>query len=67
MLQHDARVYVASRDEKRSLSAIDDLFEQTGRKALFLHLDLADLASVKAAATEFLRKEQRLDVLFNNA
>ncbi|TEB39829.1 NAD-P-binding protein [Coprinellus micaceus] len=67
LLEHNARVYLASRDEKRALAAIDELFDQTGRKARFLHLDLADFTSIKAAATEFLRKEKRLDVLFNNA
>ena len=55
MLEHGARVYVASRDEKRALAAIDELFDQTGRKARFLRLDLADLTSIKAGATEFLR------------
>ncbi|KAF5311598.1 hypothetical protein D9611_009425 [Ephemerocybe angulata] len=67
LLEHEARVYVASRDEKRSLAAIDELFEQTGRRALFLQLDLADLKSVKMAADQFLSKETRLDVLYNNA
>ena len=54
-MEHDARVYIASRDEKRALTAIDELFDQTGRKARFLHLDLTDVTSIKAAATEFLR------------
>ena len=33
----------------------------------FLALDLADLEAVRAAAGEFLRREERLHVLFNNA
>jgi retinol dehydrogenase 12 len=33
----------------------------------FLHLDLANLTTIKASANEFLSKEKRLDVLFNNA
>ncbi|GJC88318.1 putative oxidoreductase C736.13 [Colletotrichum liriopes] len=33
----------------------------------FLNLDLASLASVKAAAAKFLQRESRLDVLINNA
>ena len=33
----------------------------------FLHLDLADLATIQTSATDFLAREQRLDVLTNNA
>lgn len=33
----------------------------------FLQLDLQNLKSVKAAAAAFKQKEQRLDVLINNA
>jgi retinol dehydrogenase 12 len=34
---------------------------------VFLSLDLNDLTTIKASATEFLQKEERLDVLWNNA
>lgn len=34
---------------------------------IFLKLDLDDLTTIKASAEEFLRKEKRLDVLWNNA
>lgn len=67
LLQHDARVYLACRDEKRATEALDELFADTGRRALFLKLDLADLESIRNAVFEFTRKEQRLDVLYNNA
>lgn len=33
----------------------------------FLQLDLQNLNSVKAAAVAFKQKEQRLDILINNA
>ena len=33
----------------------------------FLHLDLANLTTIKASAEEFLSKETKLHVLFNNA
>ena len=32
-----------------------------------MKLDLADLGTIKASAEEFMRKEERLDVLTNNA
>jgi retinol dehydrogenase-12 len=34
---------------------------------VFLYLDLADLTTIKPAVEEFLGKEERLDVLVNNA
>ncbi|KAJ7116270.1 hypothetical protein C8R43DRAFT_1137945 [Mycena crocata] len=39
---------------------------ETGKRAIFLELDLADLHSVRRAATAFLAQETRCDVLFNN-
>ncbi len=34
---------------------------------MFLKLDLGDLTTIKKSVEEFLRNEQRLDVLWNNA
>ena len=34
---------------------------------MYLHLDLEDLSTVKPSAQEFLAKESKLDVLWNNA
>jgi NAD(P)-dependent dehydrogenase (short-subunit alcohol dehydrogenase family) len=34
---------------------------------VFLHLDLDDLTTIKKSAEEFLSKEKKLDVLWNNA
>ena len=48
-------MYVASRNREKALAAIQELEEETQKKANFLQLDLADLESVKAAAEEFLR------------
>ncbi|KAI2621241.1 NAD(P)-binding protein [Hypoxylon sp. NC1633] len=39
----------------------------TAGKLIFLPLDLADLTTIKASAQVFLRKEEKLHVLFNNA
>ncbi|KAF5371110.1 hypothetical protein D9758_004259 [Tetrapyrgos nigripes] len=67
LLEHNAKVYLAARNQVRAETAIKDLREKTGKDAIWLKLDLADLRSVKGAAEEFRRKESQLDVLFNNA
>ncbi|KAA1473087.1 NAD-P-binding protein [Dentipellis sp. KUC8613] len=67
LLVHGAKVYIATRSEEKSKAAIEQLKAETGKEALFLKLDLADLPSVKKAAEEFLSKESELHVLFNNA
>ena len=67
MLKHNAKVYLAARSQEKEAAAIAALKEETGRETIFLQLDLASLASVKAAAQEFLSKEPELHVLFCNA
>jgi NAD(P)-dependent dehydrogenase (short-subunit alcohol dehydrogenase family) len=73
----NARVYVAARNEDKARAAIQDIKDSTpstppstgaGSGSLeFLPLDLADLHHVRTAAQTFLSKENRLDILFNNA
>ncbi|KAK3309301.1 uncharacterized protein B0T15DRAFT_488050 [Chaetomium strumarium] len=66
----NARVYVAARNEDKARSAIQDLTGSVpaSRGSLeFLPLDLSDLNHVRDAARDFLTREDRLDVLFNNA
>ena len=53
-MQHNAKVYLAARSEERAMGAISDLKVETGKEAIWLPLDLADLASVKKAAENFL-------------
>jgi NAD(P)-dependent dehydrogenase (short-subunit alcohol dehydrogenase family) len=48
-------VYVAARNQEKASAAIERLQSLTGKSAIFLKLDLADLKVVKAAAEEFLR------------
>ncbi|KAA1476966.1 NAD(P)-binding protein [Dentipellis sp. KUC8613] len=55
LLKKNAKVYMASRSKERCLQAIEDIKAETGKEALFIKLDLSDLASVKQAAEEFLR------------
>ncbi|KAJ3554361.1 hypothetical protein NM688_g3147 [Phlebia brevispora] len=67
LLQHNAKVYLAARSKERAEAAIADLKTATGKEAIWLELDLANLASVRHAAKEFLSKERELNILFNNA
>lgn len=67
LLEHDAKVYLAARNRKSAEETIEELRLQTGKEAVFLHLDLADLHSVKSCAEEFLSRETRLHALYNNA
>ncbi|KAI0341490.1 NAD-P-binding protein [Trametopsis cervina] len=67
LLNHNAKVYIASRSREKANAAIQELTEITGREPLFLPLDLGNLRSVRQAAEEFLSKEQQLHILFNNA
>ncbi|KAJ7489228.1 hypothetical protein FB451DRAFT_685050 [Mycena latifolia] len=66
LLENNAKVYMASRNPQKAEAAIEELHRLSGKRAVFLPLDLSDLASVKAAATEFLSKEKELHVLYNN-
>ncbi|KAI0686994.1 NAD(P)-binding protein [Earliella scabrosa] len=67
LLQHNAKVYIATRSKEKAEAAIASLKQVTGREAFFIRMDLASLASVKKAAAEFMSKELELHVLFNNA
>jgi retinol dehydrogenase-12 len=55
LLAKDAKVYIAARDEEKTTRAIAALKRETAREARFVHLDLADLRSIKKAAAEFSR------------
>ena len=59
-------MYIAARSQPKAEEAIKELKTETGKEALFLKIDLGDLKSVKRAAEEFLSKEKKLNVLFNN-
>lgn len=67
---HDAKVYVAARSEERAGQVMEEIranFPASKGELVYLHLDLEDLSTIKASAEEFLGKEDRLDVLWNNA
>ncbi len=73
----NGRVYIAGRSAKNAEEAIRKIKSspaalhpnvKSGKGALiFLQLDLNDLSTIKASATEFLSKESRLDVIWHNA
>jgi len=62
------RVYLAARSKEKAEATIEEIKQKTDSDNIFyLPLDLQDLASVKAAAEEFMSKEKELHVLYNNA
>jgi retinol dehydrogenase 12 len=69
LLLKNATVYLAARtpNSARCVDAVKQLKADTGREPVVLELDLADLRSVRKAAEVFLKREQRLDMLFNSA
>ncbi|XP_045620159.2 retinol dehydrogenase 13 [Procambarus clarkii] len=63
-----ATVYLACRSCKAGEAAARTLSKATGNLHVhFLHLDLTDFSSIQLFAQEFMKCEQRLDVLVNNA
>jgi len=61
------RVYLACRSRQKGESAVADIVAVTGNAAVtFLPLDLADLASVRSCAEQFLALGEPLHVLINN-
>ncbi|TDL29018.1 NAD-P-binding protein [Rickenella mellea] len=66
-----AKVYLAARNESRATGALFRL-DAEGRgpgngDVVWLKLDLSDPRAAKQSAEVFLQKEQRLDILINNA
>ncbi|KAJ3851453.1 NAD-P-binding protein [Lentinula lateritia] len=76
LAQKGAKVYMASRSKEKAQKAIGEIGAELqnsggeGESRGSIHwfkLELSDPRSVKEAATEFLAKEERLDILVNNA
>ncbi|KAJ4392137.1 short-chain alcohol dehydrogenase [Gnomoniopsis smithogilvyi] len=70
LYSRNAKVYMLARSEEKTNAAIADIRKvlptSTG-SLVFLPLDLADLSTIKATAEQFLAREPKLHVLFNNA
>ena len=68
LAEHGAHVILACRDDEKGRRARDKLESELERSSLeLLHLDLADLFSVRTAAEEVLARHARLDILVDNA
>src|SRR5712692_4059806 len=68
LAKRGGRVYVACRSPEKGRQAVADIVAATGSDAVaFLPLDLADLASVRRCAEQFLALGEPLHVLINNA
>ncbi|KAI1292697.1 hypothetical protein F5Y03DRAFT_375382 [Xylaria venustula] len=72
LYQRGGNVYIAGRSESKAQAAIIEIKSATPGEASagrleFLHLELDDLASIKASADAFKSKETKLQVLWNNA
>jgi NAD(P)-dependent dehydrogenase (short-subunit alcohol dehydrogenase family) len=59
-------VFIGARNQEAGRKAADEIAKGEG-KATFLEIDVADNASVTAAAREFTKAADHLDVLVNNA
>ncbi|KAF7352158.1 NAD(P)-binding protein [Mycena venus] len=69
LLLKGAKVYIAAHSPEKATEAIKRLRTETSAtedQVHFVKLDLADLRSVRAGAADFLAREERLDILFNN-
>jgi retinol dehydrogenase 12 len=66
LAQQKATVILACRSQDKTRPVIDEITAAGGR-AEYLPLDLADLASVRVAAETFLKRDEPLSVLVNNA
>ncbi|KAG8955906.1 hypothetical protein FRC04_006353 [Tulasnella sp. 424] len=66
LLSKNAKVYMAARSKEKAEATIAELKSVTGKEAIFLQLDLANLDSITKAANEFMREEPALHILFNN-
>ncbi|CAK4033938.1 Hypothetical predicted protein [Lecanosticta acicola] len=70
LYQKNATVYVAGRSKEKAQNAVEEIKSSaptSDGRLEFLHIDLADLSTIKPAVEAFLQKEQKLNVLVNNA
>ena len=69
LYQHNGTVYVAGRSQSKADAAIAEIKQAhpiSDGRLEFLHVDLADLPTIKKSVEDFQKREQRLDVLTNS-
>ena len=69
-----ARIYVFSRNKEKTLAAIKQIqleiaeeYNVSNSDIRFIQVDLSDLTTIKPAVEEFLKQEQRIDIIIHNA
>jgi retinol dehydrogenase-12 len=70
LYSRNAKVYIAARNAEKAdhtIGTIKAKCPSSTGELVYLHLDLSDLTTIKASVQEFLNREKRLDVLWNNA
>lgn len=70
LAQRGAKVYLGCRSLEKAKHAVEDIQRETGIGAdrmPIIHLDLASLKSVREFVKQFRQKENKLDILINNA
>ena len=67
LLNHSAKVYIASRSQSKFDAVVATLEEGQKQRLKFLLLDLSSLKACVDAAESFGRMEKRCDVLIANA
>jgi retinol dehydrogenase 12 len=68
LARRGGRVLLACRSEEKTAPVVADIARDTGNRDVeYLHLDLADLDSVRGTAERFLARDEPLHVLVNNA
>jgi NAD(P)-dependent dehydrogenase (short-subunit alcohol dehydrogenase family) len=60
------QIIIGARDAKSAAKAVEGI-QKAGGRAVFLSLDVSDSDNIRAAAKEFSKQFQHLDVLINNA
>jgi NAD(P)-dependent dehydrogenase (short-subunit alcohol dehydrogenase family) len=63
LARRGGKVFIASRNEEKTQPVLDEI----GENAVYLHLDLGDLDSVRECAAKFLALDEPLHCLINNA
>ncbi|KAK4612333.1 Short-chain dehydrogenase/reductase [Fulvia fulva] len=70
LYSRNATVFIAGRDvqqAKKCMQGIQTKHASSSGRLEYLHLDLADMVSIRRAGEDFLARSDRLDVLVNNA